>query len=65
MRNTGLEEAQAGIKITGGNIKNLRYADDTTFMAENEEDTCTPMFTEALYAIARIWKQPRCPSTDE
>ena len=38
MRNTGLEEAQAGIKITGGNIKNLRYADDTTFMAENEEE---------------------------
>ena len=32
---------------------------------KNEEDTCTPMFTEALYAIARIWKQPRCPSTDE
>ena len=38
MRNAGLEEAQAGIKITGGNIKNLRYADDTTFMAENEEE---------------------------
>ena len=38
MRNTGLEEAQAGIKIAGGNINNLRYADDTTFMAENEEE---------------------------
>ena len=37
MRNTGLEEAQAGIKIAGWNIKNLRYADDTTFMAESEE----------------------------
>ena len=37
MRNTGLEEAQAGIKITGRNINNLRYADDTTFMAESEE----------------------------
>ena len=37
MRNTGLEEAQAGIKIAGGNIKNLRYADDTTLMAESEE----------------------------
>ena len=37
MRNTGLEEAQAGIKIAGRNINNLRYADDTTFMAENEE----------------------------
>ena len=38
MRNTGLEEAQAGIKIAGRNINNLRYADDTTFMAESEED---------------------------
>ena len=38
MRNTGLEEAQAGIKIARGNINNLRYADDTTFMAENEEE---------------------------
>ena len=38
MRNSGLEEAQAGIKIAGGNINNLRYADDTTFMAESEEE---------------------------
>ena len=38
MRNAGLEEAQAGIKITGRNINNLRYADDTTLMAENEEE---------------------------
>ena len=38
MRNTGLEEAQAGIKIAGRNINNLRYADDTTFMAESEEE---------------------------
>ena len=38
MRNTGLEEAQAGIKIAGRNINNLRYADDTTIMAENEEE---------------------------
>ena len=37
MRNTGLEEAQAGIKISGRNINNLRYADDTTLMAESEE----------------------------
>ena len=37
MRNTGLEEAQAGIKIAGRNINNLRYADDTTLMAETEE----------------------------
>ena len=38
MRNTGLEEAQAGIKTAGRNIKNLRYADDTTCMAESEEE---------------------------
>ena len=38
MRNTGLEEAQAGIKVAGKNINNLRYADDTTFMAESEEE---------------------------
>ena len=38
MRNTGLEEAQAGIKISGRNINNLRYADDTSLMAESEED---------------------------
>ena len=37
MRNAGLEEVQAGIKIAGRNINNLRYADDTTLMAENEE----------------------------
>ena len=37
MRNTGLEEAQAGIKIAGRNISNLRYADYTTLMAESEE----------------------------
>src|SRR5574339_232233 len=38
MRNTGLEEAQAGIKIAGRNINNLRYADDATLMAESEEE---------------------------
>ena len=38
MRNTGLEEAQAGIRIAGRNINNLRYADDTTLMAESEEE---------------------------
>ena len=38
MRNTGLEEAQAGIKIAGRNINNLRYADDSTLMAESEEE---------------------------
>ena len=38
MRNAGLEEAQAGIKIAGRNINNLRYADNTTLMAESEEE---------------------------
>ena len=38
MRNTGLDEVQAGIKIAGRNISNLRYADDTTLMAESEEE---------------------------
>ena len=38
MRNTGLEEAQAGVKIAGRNINNLRYADDTTLIAESEEE---------------------------
>ena len=38
MRNAGLEETQAGIKIAGRNISHLRYADDTTLMAENEEE---------------------------
>ena len=38
MRNTGLEEAQAGIKIAGRNINNLRYADDTTLIAESDEE---------------------------
>ena len=38
MKNAGLEEAQAGIKIAGRNINNLRYADDTTLMAESEEE---------------------------
>ena len=39
MRNAGLEEARAGIKIAGRNINNLRYADDTTLMAESEEES--------------------------
>ena len=43
MRNTGLVEAQVGIKIARRNIKNLRYADDTTFMAENEEELKSPL----------------------
>ena len=43
MRNAGLEEAQAGIKIAGRNINNLRYADDTTLMAESEEELKSPL----------------------
>ena len=43
MRNTGLEETQAGIKIARRNINNLRYADDTTLMAESEEETKEPL----------------------
>ena len=43
MRNTGLDEAQAGIKIAGRNINNLRYADDTTLMAESEEALKSPL----------------------
>ena len=42
MRNSGLEEAQAGIKTAGRNINNLRYADDTTLMAESEEELWPP-----------------------
>ena len=43
MRNAGLEETQAGIKIAGRNINNLRYADDTTVMAESEEELKSPL----------------------
>ena len=46
MQNAGLDEAQAGIKITGRNINNLRYTDDTTFMAESEE-----VFKSLLMAV--------------
>ena len=43
MKNSGLDEAQAGIKISGRNINNLRYADDTTLMAESEEELKEPL----------------------
>ena len=46
MRNAGLEEAQAGIKIAGRNINNLRYADDTTLMAESEEELKSLLMNE-------------------
>ena len=47
MRNAGLEEAQAGIKIAGRNINNLRYADDTTLMAEREEEPKSLLMKES------------------
>ena len=43
MRNAGLEEAQAGVKIAGRNVNHLRYADDTTLMAESEEELKSPL----------------------
>ena len=43
MQNTGLDEAQAGIKIAGRNVNNLRYVDDTTLMAESEEELEEPL----------------------
>ena len=46
MRNAGLEEAQAGIKMAGRNINNLRYADGTTLMAGNEEELKSPLMKE-------------------
>ena len=52
MRNAGLEEAQAGIKIAGRNIKNLRHADDTTLMAESEEE-----LKSRLMRVKRIVKK--------
>ena len=45
MRNVGLDEAQAGIKISGRNINNIRYADDTTLMAEREEELQSLLMT--------------------
>ena len=51
MRNTGLEEAQAGIKIAGRNVNNLRYADNTTLMAECEEE-----LKSLLMKVKEVWK---------
>ena len=51
MKNAGLEEAQAGIKISGRNINNLRYADDTTLMAESEEE-----LKNLLMKVKEEWK---------
>ena len=52
MKNAGLEEAQAGIKIAGRNINNLRYADDTTLMAESEEELKSLLMKEESEKVA-------------
>ena len=52
MKNAGLEEAQAGIKIAGRNITNLRYADDTTLMAESEEELKSLLMKEESEKLA-------------
>ena len=54
MRNTGLEEAQAGIKTAGRNSNNLRYADDTTLMAESEEELKS-LFVKVKEEIEKNW----------
>ena len=54
MRNAGLEEAQAGIKIAGRNINNLRYADDTTLMAKSEEELKCLLMDQML----SLWELP-------
>ena len=51
MRNAGLEEAQAGIKIAGTDINNFRYADDTTLMAENKRGTTKKIFTTKIITM--------------
>ena len=61
MRNTGLEEAQAGIKISGRNINNLTYADDTTLMAESKEELKSLLMkvkeeSEKVGLKLKIWK---------
>ena len=60
MRNVGLEEAQAGIKIAGRNINRLRYADDTTLMAESEEE-----LKSLLMKVKVESERVECPSQDD
>ena len=57
MRNVGLDEAQAGIKIAAGNINNLRYADDTTLMAESEEELKSLLMKVKEESEKVGWKQ--------
>ena len=59
MRNAGLEEAQAGIKVAGRNINNLRYVDDTTFMEESEEKTKEPLDESERGGGEPSWRRNR------
>ena len=61
MRNAGMEEAQAGIKVAGRNINNLRYADDTTLMAESEEELKNPL-DESERGEWKSW--PKAPHSE-
>ena len=54
MRNAGLDEAQAGIKTAGRNINNLRYADDTTLMAESEEELKSLLMKVKIKSLSRV-----------
>ena len=54
MRNTGLDEAQTGIKIAGRNINNLRYADNTTLMAGSEEELKSPLIKVKVNSLSRV-----------
>ena len=60
MRNAGLEEAQAGIKIAGRNTNNLRYADDTTLMAEREEELKSLLIVKKLAKNSTFRKLRSC-----
>ena len=64
MRNAGLEEAQAGIKIAGRNINNLRYADDTTLMAESEEKLKEPLDESERGELKRSLKAQHSENED-
>ena len=65
MRNVRLDESQAGIKIARRNINNLRYADDTTLMAESKEELKHFLMKVKEESEKVGLKQPRCPSADE
>ena len=64
MRNVGLEETQAGIKIAGGNINNLTYADDTTLMAESEEEVKS-LFDERKRGEQKSWAKAQHPENED